>query len=55
MKAERILFTHFEKIYFALDTEMGDNIPNVCANIESPPNESIAVIQVNCICADADD
>ena len=34
---------------------ISDNMPNVCANIESPPNESIAVMQVNCICIDDED
>jgi len=25
-------------------------MPNVCANIDNPPNESIAVMAVSCVC-----
>ncbi len=50
MIAEKMLLRHFEKKYFALEIGIEDNMPNVCANIDNPPNESIAVMAVSCVC-----
>lgn len=55
MIAEKMLLRHFEKKYFALEIGIEDNMPNVCANIDNPPNESIAVMAVSCVCICSDD
>ena len=45
-----MLLIPFEKIYFMLEIDKGDKIPKVCAKMESPPKDKIAVIQTSCIC-----
>lgn len=46
MKADKTLLTHFENMYFGVEMDMGASMPSVCANMERPPKESTAVMQV---------